>query len=110
MDSVTRRILCVDDDANTLGGYQRALRGRFSIDTALDGKSALALIASEGAYAVIVADMSMPAMDGIQFLIHARELAPDSVRIMLTGSSAQETAVAAINQGHISQFLTKPCP
>ena len=103
------KILCVDDEENILQAYQRNLRKRFAIDTALGGEAALAFMASNGPYAVIVADMQMPGMDGVQFLTQARQKAPDTVRIMLTGNADQQTAVTAVNQGQIYQFLNKPC-
>src|SRR6266481_5372243 len=107
---MSAKILCVDDEANVLEAYQRNLRKRFSIDTALGGEAALALIGSQGPYAVIVADMQMPGMNGVEFLTLAREKAPDTVRIMLTGNADQKTAVEAVNKGQIFQFLNKPCP
>ncbi len=106
---MNRKILCVDDDANVLDGLQRNLRKQFMIETALSGEKALALIEKQGPYAVIVADMRMPVMDGIQFLQKAQEKAPDTVRIMLTGNADQKTAIDAVNQGHVYQFLAKPC-
>jgi response regulator RpfG family c-di-GMP phosphodiesterase len=107
---MSTKILCVDDDANILAGYQRTLRKQFQLDTALGGEAALALLASQGPYAVIVADMNMPGMNGIQLLMEVRNRAPDTVRFMLTGNADQGTAIAAVNQGHVFQFLTKPCP
>ncbi len=106
---MSTKILCVDDEANVLQAYQRNLRKQFTIDTALGGEPALALMASQGPYAVIVSDMQMPGMDGVQFLMQAKEKAPDTVRIMLTGNADQQTAIAAVNQGQIFQFLNKPC-
>src|SRR6185369_9959485 len=107
---MSKKILCVDDDPNILEGFQRNLRKRFSIDIALGGDPALALIAKQGPYAVIVADMQMPGMNGVEFLVKAREKTPQTVRIMLTGNADQQTAVEAVNQGHVFQFLNKPCP
>jgi response regulator RpfG family c-di-GMP phosphodiesterase len=104
------KILCVDDDPNILTGFQRSLRKQFNIETALGGEEALALLRQEEPYAVIVADMRMPGMDGVQFLAQARAIAPDSVRFMLTGNADQETAIEAVNKGNVFQFLTKPCP
>jgi response regulator RpfG family c-di-GMP phosphodiesterase len=49
-------------------------------------------------------------MNGIEFLVQVESLAPDTVRIMLTGNADQKTARDAVNQGHIFRFLTKPCP
>jgi response regulator RpfG family c-di-GMP phosphodiesterase len=107
---MSTKILCVDDDSNILAAYQRSLRKQFSIETALGGESALGLLQANGPYAVVVADMNMPGMNGIQFLTKTRELAPDTVRFMLTGNADQPTAISAVNQGHVFQFLTKPCP
>jgi response regulator RpfG family c-di-GMP phosphodiesterase len=107
---VTEKILCVDDDANVLQGYQRGLRKQFHIETALGGKEALEAIASNGPFAVIVSDMRMPGMDGVQLLTTAKQRAPDSVRMMLTGHGDQQTAIEAVNEGNIFRFLTKPCP
>ena len=103
------QVLFVDDDANVLAAYVRNLRRQFTIQTALGGGEGLVKIASEGPYAVVVADMRMPGMDGIRFLARVKEIAPDSVRMMLTGNADLQTAIGAINDGNIFRFLVKPC-
>lgn len=104
------KVLCVDDDANILAAYQRTLRKQVQIDIALGGDEGLRAVISGGPYAVIVADMNMPGMDGVRFLAQVKELSPDSVRMMLTGADDQRTAIAAVNEGSIFRFLSKPCP
>jgi len=104
------RILFVDDDQNLLESYRRQLRGRFPVDTASSADQGFKLIAGPGRYAVIVSDLRMPEMSGIQFLARVRELAPESVRMLLTGYADLETAIEAVNEGHIFRLLTKPCP
>lgn len=106
---MNQRILCVDDEANVLAAFQRNLRRRFTVETALGGEEAVLMVKNHGPYAVIVADMNMPGMNGIQLLKRVREMTPDTVRIMLTGNADQQTAMEAINQGHIFRFFTKPC-
>ncbi len=103
------KILCVDDDANILAGYKRQLRKRFHLETAGGGEEALEVMAKEGPFAVVVSDMRMPGMDGIQFLTETRERSPDTVRLMLTGNADLQTAIDAVNEGSIFRFLTKPC-
>jgi response regulator RpfG family c-di-GMP phosphodiesterase len=107
---MTPQILFVDDDAEILAGFQRSLRKEFKIDTAEGGRAALALIRSRSPYAVVISDMRMPGMNGVEFLTDLEKAAPDTVRIMLTGNADQKTARDAVNQGHIFRFLTKPCP
>lgn len=58
---------------------------------------------------MVISDMRMPGMDGIELLRRVKSTAPDTVRIMLTGNADTETAIAAINQGSIFRFLIKPC-
>jgi DNA-binding NtrC family response regulator len=103
------RILLVDDDANILQGYQRALRKQFVLEPALSGEEGLEAVRAQGPYAVVVADMQMPGMNGVEFLARVKEIAPDTVRMMLTGNADQQTALEAVNEGHIFRFLTKPC-
>jgi len=52
----------------------------------------------------------MPGMDGAAFLARARQVAPDAVRLVLTGQAEVESAIAAVNEGQLFRFLTKPCP
>ena len=103
------RVLFVDDEVNILNAYKRTLRKLFDIDTAESGLEALKKLKSEEPFAVIVSDMRMPGMDGIELLEKTRKLYPEMVRIMLTGNSDQETAVNAVNKGDIFRFLNKPC-
>lgn len=103
------KVLLVDDDEHILAGYQRNLRKQFELDVASAGHVGLERIQRTGPYAVVVADMQMPVMNGIEFLTKVEQLAPDSVRIMLTGNADQKTAMDAVNDGHVFRFLTKPC-
>ncbi len=105
----SKKILFVDDDPNLLAAMQRNLRKLYTFDTASGGAEALALIQSSGPYAVIVADMQMPEMNGVELLTKVWEAAPDTVRVMLTGNADQLTATEAVNKGHIYTFLSKPC-
>lgn len=103
------RILLVDDDTAILAGYRRNLRRRYDADLATGGQEALAKLATEVTYDVVVADMHMPAMSGIELLRRVRELCPDTTRIMLTGDADQKTAADAVNHGQVFRFLSKPC-
>ena len=103
------KILFVDDDANILAGFERQLRKFFALETALGAKEGLDVINEKGPFSVIVSDLRMPEMDGIQFLSRVRETAPDSIRIMLTGYADLGTAINAVNEGYIFRFLTRPC-
>lgn len=104
------KILCVDDESNILLSYQRQMRTLFDVEVALSGREGLEIIASHGHFAVVVSDLRMPEMDGIEFLSRVREIAQDSVRIMITGNADLQAAVQAVNEGNIFRFLTKPCP
>jgi response regulator RpfG family c-di-GMP phosphodiesterase len=103
------RILFVDDDPNILAAFQRQLRKYFLVHTAQGGKEGLMTVEGNEPFAVIVSDLRMPEMDGIQFLSRVRQTAPNSVRIMLTGNADLPTAISAVNEGNIFRFLTKPC-
>ena len=106
---MTEKILCVDDEVNILLSLQRQLRKQFHLESALGPEKALAAIESEDSYAVVISDLQMPGMNGLELLAKVRELSPDTVRIMLTGQADLDTAIAAVNQGNIFRFLTKPC-
>ncbi|HIE13420.1 MAG TPA: response regulator [Desulfotomaculum sp.] len=103
------RVLLVDDDSNILAAFKRNLRPYFEIVTAEDGVAGVAALKDQGPFAVVVSDLRMPEMDGIQFLAAARQVAPDTVRVMLTGYADLQTAIDAVNKGSIFRFLSKPC-
>jgi DNA-binding NtrC family response regulator len=102
------RILIVDDDPNLLASCERNLRRRFNVETAEGGQLGLEKIAARGPYAVVISDMQMPGMNGVQFLSTVKERAPETVRVMLTGNADVETAMRVVNEGNIFRFLTKP--
>ena len=107
---MTRRILFVDDEPKILQGLERQLSGRFELQTATGPEQGLQALARLGPFAVVVADFRMPGMNGIQFLAEVKHINADTVRVMLTGQADLNTAIAAVNEGSIFRFLTKPCP
>lgn len=102
------RVMCVDDEPHVLGGLERNLRKLCPTVTAVGGEAALAILRKERDFAVIISDMRMPGMDGAQFLVQARLLVPDAVRILLTGEADLDAVISAVNQGHIQHYLRKP--
>ncbi|MFM8320963.1 MAG: HD domain-containing phosphohydrolase [Chloroflexota bacterium] len=101
-------ILFVDDEENILAGFQRQFRGRYCVATAGSGSQGLKILQEQGPFAVVVADLRMPGMDGVKFLARVKELAPTTSRMLLTGHADLGTAIEAINSGQIFRFLTKP--
>jgi CheY-like chemotaxis protein len=102
-----QKILCVDDEPAILDAFRRQLRGKFELEVARDSVAALNLV-TKNSFAVIVSDMRMPGLDGVEFLKAVKERSPDTVRVMLTGNVDRVTAIRAINEGHIFRFLSKP--
>ena len=109
MTEALDRVLLVDDEPRLLSSLRRRLSSAFTILTAEGGREALELLAREEDVKVIVADMQMPKMNGIELLKIVKREHPSIRRIMLTGNSDQETAIAAINEGEVMRFLRKPC-
>ncbi len=103
------KILFVDDEPNVLDGIRRHLHKRFELETACGPEEGLRKVRASGPFAVIVCDMRMPNMNGAEFLAKTRELFPDGVRMILSGQSDLDSAIAAVNNGNIFRFLTKPC-
>ncbi len=106
---VPGRILFVDDDKKTLEAFKRLLHGIFDVETAEGGAQALAAIQMLGPFHVVIADMQMPGMNGVELLARVRRLAPKSVRMVLTGHKEIDSAIEAVNEGRIFRYLTKPC-
>ena len=102
------KILCVDDEPNILSALRRmiGLEG-FQVTTADSGSQALALMA-EQEFHVVVSDMQMPGMTGVELLDQVRQKWPTTMRLLLTGNAEVSGAIAAINQGEIYRYLTKP--
>jgi CheY-like chemotaxis protein len=102
-------ILFVDDEPSVLEMLSLHLRRAFDVATATSGAMALEQLRAHNDFAVVVSDMRMPKMDGATFLAQARELAPDTSRILLTGQTDLDAAIRAVNEGQLFRFLTKPC-
>ena len=108
---MNRRVLIVDDDPVVLGVYERALRGIADVTVADSPRTAFATLfgGAEREFAVVVADMQMPVLTGLQLLIEVGRRCPDTLRIMITSAEDQKTAVDAVNSGQVFRFLPKPC-
>lgn len=102
------RVLCVDDEPQMLDWLLRSLKSEFHVQTAVSVEQALHTLVAEGPFDVIVCDLSMPGMDGPDFLTLARARAPDATPLLLTGQVDLESAIRVFNGGGVFRFLTKP--
>lgn len=79
----------------------RDLKGHFQVETAPDGAAALRQLQELGPCAVVVSDMDMPGMIGLELLREVERAQADTVRILIADNSDQSTAVAAVKLGHV---------
>ena len=104
-----KHILFVDDEPNVLQGLQRMLRPMrhtWDMHFAGGGQEALTLL-EQTTFDVVVSDLSMPGMDGVQLLTHITARYPHTVRIILSGYADGEMMRRAVGLAH--QYLSKPC-
>lgn len=107
-----QRLLLVDDEVNVLNALVRGLRQQFratelQIDTYSDPYEALARCC-EVDYDIVISDQRMPQMTGIEFLHALKEVAPSTVRMMLSASTEFDTVASAIAEAHVFRYIPKP--
>ncbi|MFN3767679.1 MAG: response regulator [Ectopseudomonas guguanensis] len=107
MMSAPVRIMFVDDEERILRSLAMQFRRHYEVLTESDPLRALQRLREEHIH-VLVSDQRMPQMSGAQLLAEAREIAPNTLRILLTGYSDLDAAVEALNNGGIFRYLTKP--
>ncbi|MDO9321469.1 MAG: response regulator [Pseudomonas sp.] len=101
------RILFVDDEERILRSLALQFRREYEVLTESDPRRALERLKTETVH-VLVSDQRMPGMSGAELLAAAQQIAPQTLRILLTGYSDLDAAVAALNNGGIFRYLTKP--
>lgn len=107
MNDKTIRVLFVDDEENNLKSFRSTFRREMDVLLANSAAEALELLEREQVH-VIISDQRMPDMTGSEFLAIARERYPRSMRMLLTGFSDVEAVIAAVNDGGIYAYCTKP--
>ncbi|HYG22915.1 MAG TPA: response regulator [Verrucomicrobiae bacterium] len=102
-----KRILFVEDNPILLQMYQAMLEGdaQWDVSTSESGHDALALM-ERCSFDVVVSDMRMPRMSGLELLTHTRERFPGTSRIVVSGLNDQEEVARSLGSTH--QFLAKP--
>lgn len=101
-------ILLVDDEPRVLDALRRTLREPgYRLLTAGDGREALSMIAA-GGVDVLLSDIDMPGMNGIELVKEVRRRHPEVVRLLLTGDASLDSALEAINDGEVYRYLVKP--
>jgi len=103
-----RTVLFVDDDEIVLMSLQRGLRDEpYNKVFARSGKDALRILKDNDVH-VVVTDMRMPEMSGLEFLKIVKQNYPNIVRIVFSGYIQVTTLLTAINQGEIYRYIPKP--
>ena len=102
------RLLLVDDESAVRRSLQRALRQEgYEIESASDADSALRLL-DQFRFDLVISDYLMPGRNGVELLTEVSRQHPATQRMMLSGEADLKAVVAAMNDGTISQFVTKP--
>ncbi|MBU8897842.1 two-component system sensor histidine kinase/response regulator [Corallococcus sp. H22C18031201] len=107
MSDLRHTLLFVDDEADVLDILTRMFSRRYRVLTATSGRAALELLRRE-TVDVLVTDQRMPEMTGIELVTTARGEGIDVTTILLTGYTDPEDLIAAINQGQVYRYVTKP--
>ncbi len=103
-----KTVLFVDDEEKLLSSLRRGLLDEpYNTLFANSGKKALEILERNEVH-VLVTDMRMPEMGGLEFLKIVKELYPHIVRMVLSGYTQVTTLLTAINQGEIYKYITKP--
>ncbi len=102
------KILFVDDEEINLLNFRMIFQDRYEIITALSGDDALSIFRKTKDIGLVISDQRMPGISGVGLLSTIYEIAPDTIRVLLTAHSQIEYVLDAINRGQIYQYILKP--
>lgn len=102
-----RPILVVDDEPDLLDSLRSLLRHDFQVHTAGSGAEGLAVL-QEREIHVVMTDQRMPQMTGVEFLKQTKMEHPEAIRVIFTGYADIDAVIAAINQGNVFRYVSKP--
>lgn len=100
-------IVCIDDETHNNEALERLLRKKYTVFSTVSPNEGLELIQKHQPV-VIISDQRMPQMTGVELLEKSIPISPNSIRLLLTGYTDIESVIAAINDGQIYRYLTKP--
>jgi len=102
------KVLYVDDERLNLMLFAAHLEKRYKVLTANNGADGLLILKENSDIRVVVSDMKMPHMNGIEFIKKAMEIAPDAVFYILTGFEITQEIQQALDEGLIRKYFRKP--
>ncbi len=100
-------LLVIDDEPDVCDSVHDLLRREYRVLKAHSAKDGLQILQNDEVH-IIMTDQRMPLTSGVELLARVKARKPQAIRMLFTGFADLESIVAAINQGHIFQFLKKP--
>lgn len=100
-------VLLIDDEERILRSLKMILRSDYRVLSTTEPQQALEYLRQENVH-VIISDQRMPEMLGIELLRQAKEISPNTMRLLLTGYSDLNAIIGSINEGEIYRFISKP--
>jgi response regulator RpfG family c-di-GMP phosphodiesterase len=107
MPTTRHCVLIVDDEPDVCDSVQDLLRREFRVLKAHSAEEGYRIMQEEEVH-IVMSDQRMPQITGIELLTKLKARHPHAIRMLFTGFADLESIIAAINQGHIFQFLKKP--
>lgn len=105
----SHHILVVDDEPGVLSAVSRCLLDTpYTVLTASSGFEGLEMLHQNGGVDLVISDFRMPGMNGVEFLQQVMKQWPDTRRVILSAYTDSEILLAALNEGRVHRFLTKP--
>lgn len=101
------RVLFVDDEERVVRSLALMFKSQFQVLSTTDPHKALRMLGEQHVH-VVVSDQRMPQMLGVELLQRARQLSPNTMRLLLTGYSDLAAITRSINEGEIFRYITKP--
>jgi DNA-binding NtrC family response regulator len=107
MPAMKHCLLIVDDEPNVCDSVYDLLRREFRVLKATSAEEGFRIMQQEEVH-IVMTDQRMPRITGVELLSKVKARHPHAIRMLFTGFADLDSIVAAINQGHVFQFLKKP--
>ncbi len=107
MQAARHTLLVVDDEVDVLDSLRHQFHRSYRVLPSISGAEAIGILEQDDV-SLILTDQRMPGMTGDLFLRRARQLKPDSIRMLFTGYADMQAVISAVNEGNIFRYILKP--